>query len=521
MQKSTFILLGSVLLVGGLAYAMWRNDASRRAAPPLSQETTSPGQGTTNPESTNEPIMLYCAASNRAVIDAIITQYKKECGRQIDVQYGPSQTLLTTLEVSGQGDLFLPADSSYIDMARNKELVEEVIPLAKMHTVVTVAKGNPKNIHAFEDLLKPEIKLVQANPDAAAIGKVVKAHLQSQGLWDGLSKNTVAFRMTVTDAANDVALGAADAAIVYDAVIHGNAKVESIKLKELDGASSDVCLAVSKCTGQPRNALHFARYVSAIDRGLKQYAAGGFEPVSGDQWSDAPELSIFAGSMLRPAIEQTLVAFEQREGIRVNRVYNGCGILVAQMQAGQHPDAYFACDKEFMNKVPDLFPAPVDISQNELVILVQKGNPHQIKSLKDLGNQGLRVGVGHEKQCAMGWLTQNTLREGEVEQVVMANVKVQSPTGDMLVNQMLAGSLDAAVVYLSNAAGAGEKLDAIRIVGLQCSVATQPFAVAVDSPRSRLANRLFERIQSADSKTAFLAEGFRWSNDVTSTSKHE
>ncbi len=78
---------------------------------------------------------------------------------------------------------------------------------------------------------------------------------------------------------------------------------------------------------------------------------------------------------------------------------------------------------------------------------------------------------------------------------------------------MSAGSLDAAVVYLSNAAGAGEKLDAIRIVGLQCSIATQPFAVAVDSPKARLAGRLFERIQSAESKSTFLAEGFRWSRD--------
>lgn len=520
MQKSTFILLGSALLLGGLTLALFRNDASRRGAPP---STNGAGQGGSIAafQSPLEPVMLYCAASNRAVMDAIIAKYREECGRVINVQYGPSQTLLTTLEVSGQGDLFLPADSSYIDMAQKKELVEEVIPLAKMHAVVAVVKGNPKNIQTFEDLLKPEIKLVQANPDAAAIGKVVRDKLQSQGLWDQLSKNTVAFRMTVNDAANDVALGAADAAIVYDAVLHGNAKVEWIKLKELEGATSDVCLAVARSTKQPPNTLHFARYVSAIDRGLKQYTAGGFEIVAGDKWSNAPELSIFAGSMLRPAIEKTLIAFEQREGVRVNRVYNGCGILVAQMQGGQHPDAYFACDKEFMSKVPDLFPAPVDVSQNELVILVQKGNPHNIKSLKDLGNQGLRVGVGHEKQCAMGWLTQNTLREGGIEQVVMANVMVQSPTGDMLVNQMLAGSLDATVVYLSNAAGAGEKLDAIRIVGLQCSIATQPFAVAVDSPRARLANRLFERIQSAESKSTFLAEGFRWSSDVTSAKEHE
>jgi ABC-type molybdate transport system substrate-binding protein len=214
--------------------------------------------------------------------------------------------------------------------------------------------------------------------------------------------------------------------------------------------------------------------------------------------------------MLRPAIEDTIIEFEKREGVEVSRVYNGCGILVAQMKAGQHPDAYFACDSEFMNQVPDIFPEPIDVSQNELVILVQKGNPHGIKSLQDLSKPGLKVGVGHEKQCAMGWLTQNTFREAGVTTEIMENVKVQVPAGDMLVNQMQTGALDASVVYLSNAAGAGDSLEPIRIEGLKCSVATQPFAIAIDSPRSQTASRLFQKICSAESQSIFQAEGFRW-----------
>ncbi len=48
----------------------------------------------------------------------------------------------------------------------------------------------------------------------------------------------------------------------------------------------------------------------------------------------------------------------------------------------------------------------------------------------------MRVGIGHEKQCAMGWLTQRTFRESGLQTEVMKNVVVQTPTGDMLVNQM-------------------------------------------------------------------------------------
>jgi ABC-type molybdate transport system substrate-binding protein len=110
----------------------------------------------------------------------------------------------------------------------------------------------------------------------------------------------------------------------------------------------------------------------------------------------------------------------------------------------------------------------------------------------------------------MGWLTQRTFQEGGVQAEVMKNVVVQTPTGDMLVNQMRSGSLDAAVAYLSNAAGSAEFLDAIRIHGLPCSVATQPFGTARDSKNKQLMQRLLQAIRASESQQRFATEGFRW-----------
>lgn len=469
----------------------------------------------TTSEDPQYTLMLYCAASNRSVMESIREDYEKEYGRKVDIQYGPSQTLLSSIEVTGSGDLFLPADDSYLDMARQKQLVAEVVPIARMQAVVAVKRTNPKSIEQFSDLLSDEVRLVLASPDTAAIGKVVRALLSEDNQWEPLVSSAAAERSTVNEVANDVTIGAADAGIVYDAVLHTYDDLEYVELPELADAASQVSVGVIASTDHPQAALHFARYVSARDRGLKRYAEFGFRTEGGDMWSDLPELSIFAGSMLRPAIEETIAEFEQREGIKVNRVYNGCGILVAQMKAGQHPDAYFACDSEFMNQVHDLFPEPVTVSQNELVILVQKGNPKNIKTLRDLTRKDLRVGIGHEKQCAMGWITQNTFREGGIQKEVMPNVTVQSPTGDMLVNQLLTGSLDTAVAYLSNAAGAADSLDAIRIQGIPCSIATQPWAVAQESKYPELAGRLFQHICSQSSQEMFAAEGFRWQMDTS------
>ena len=64
--------------------------------------------------------MLFCAASNRAVMEAIRADYEREFGRSIQIQYGASQTLLSSMEVSGSGDLYLPADDSFLEIAREK-----------------------------------------------------------------------------------------------------------------------------------------------------------------------------------------------------------------------------------------------------------------------------------------------------------------------------------------------------------------------------------------------------------------
>jgi molybdate transport system substrate-binding protein len=491
ISRTSLLIVGLVLAVPVILYWM-----------PKSESKSSVDAGSS--------IMVYCAASNQAVIEKIAKAYNQEYGRNVQLTYGSSQSLLSQLEVSGVGDVFLPADDSYLAMALEKNLVDEILPIASMQAVVAVKRGNPKSIQSLNDLLRSDVRLVQASPDGAAIGKITRDTLQALGSWDTLDKTTTAFRGTVNEVANDVVIGSADAGIVYDAVLHTYPQLEFIQIPELKSAVSKVAVGIVSRTKVPQASLHFARYVAASDRGLKHYSEHGFQIENGDQWSDVPELKLFAGSMLRPAIEDTIVEFEQREGVKVNRVYNGCGILVAQMQAGQHPDAYFACDSEFMKQVSDLFPSPVSVSQNELVILVEKGNPHQIQSLRDLGREGIRVGIGHEKQCAMGWITQNTLRDGRVQKEVMANVTVQTPTGDMLVNQLKAGSLDAAVAYLSNAAGSGDVLDAIPITGIECSTATQPWAIAEDSQYPNAASRLFERLTDVKSKEIFTAEGFRW-----------
>jgi molybdenum ABC transporter molybdate-binding protein len=313
-----------------------------------------------------------------------------------------------------------------------------------------------------------------------------------------------------------VRLGSVDAGIVWDAVVAQQPDLTVVKLPELAGVTARVQLAVVKDSTQPTAALEFARYLAAPDKGLTHFRRHGFNDVEAGDVSDGrPEILLYAGAMLRPAIELTIAEFEQREGVRVTRVYNGCGILVGEMKTGARPDVYFACDPRFMADVKDRFDRPRVVSSNQLVIAVPRGNPRKIKTLRDLGRQPgpdekrLKVGVGHEQQCALGAITRETFLQTGVYKAVRENVVVESPTGDLLINQLRTGSLDAVVAYKSNVTPYDD-VEGIAVTGIPCAAPQQPVAISKDSAHRHLAERLLEAIGSRQSRRRFEDLGFRW-----------
>lgn len=275
MNRVLIFLIGSAFVLIGL-FVMLANPGGQKG----NRSATDAGQPT---------VMLYCAASNRAVMESIHEAYENEYGVRIDIQYGPSQTLLSSIEISHIGDLYLPADDSYLEMAKQKDLIAETIPIAKMKAVVAVAKGNPKSIHSYADLVRDDVRLVLANPDTAAIGNVTRNVLTDADLWKDVADAATAYRATVNEVAGDIAIGAADAGIVYDAVLHTYDDVEFVELPELSLAASDIAVGVIRSTKQATRALHFARYLSAADRGLEHYRRFGFHVATGDRWADHPE----------------------------------------------------------------------------------------------------------------------------------------------------------------------------------------------------------------------------------------
>ena len=473
-----------------------------------------PRRPTVEPRQT---LLVYCAAGIKPPVEAVAREYEKEFGVSIQLQFGGSGTLLSNLRVAHAGDLFIAGDDSYIREGQALGVIAEAIPLAKVHPVILVGAGNPKHIQAVSDLLREDVTVSLANPEAASIGRMTQKLMESAGMWAALKPRAKVFKPTVNDVANDVKIGAVDAGIVWDATARQYPKLQIIEASTFTGAFETVTVGVVKASRAPTEALRFARYLGARDRGLPIFAQNHYVSLDGDAWAVSPDVVFFSGAMLRPGLEKTLKEFEAREGIRITTVYNGCGVLCAQMRAGERPDAYFSCDKSFMTSVKDLYVDPRDVVDNDLMLIVPKGNPLNIRTPADLLRPGLRVGLPHHEKSAMGNIAWKMLTELEIYDKIGANMKVESPTGDFLVNQLRTGSLDVIIACRSNLGSVHEYLDGVKIEHPMAHM-VQPYAVGKDTRYPQLMTRLRDVIVSAESRQRFESVGFGWTYRKTPVS---
>lgn len=285
-------------------------------------------------------LVVYCGAGLRPPVETAARQYELEYGVAVRLQYAASATLLANAEVSRTGDLYIPGDDLYIDLARRRGLAGRAIPLASMRPVLAVKNGNPRGIRTFQDLLRPGVRLSHASADTTAVGRLLREHLEPMGLWKPLEAHAAVVKNTVPDVAADVRSGAVDAAMVWNATVHQMPQLEAVELPELASLRAGVSAALLASSARPAEAMRFARFLAAKDKGAAMFARDGYEPAGGDVWAYRPRLAVLADERLRPAVESAADSFERIEGAEVNRVYGDRRGMMEEMASGRVPDVW-------------------------------------------------------------------------------------------------------------------------------------------------------------------------------------
>jgi molybdate transport system substrate-binding protein len=191
-------------------------------------------------------------------------RFAQQHGVKVECDYAGSEVLLSRIKLSGQGDLYLPGDQYYVDQAVQQGLVTETATVCYLVPVILVRQGNPKGIRTLGDLLKPDAKLGLGDAQACAVGRNSAQIFRQAGVDEQTLAERVAFRaLTVNALGTDVALGALDAAIVWDAVAANFAdKTEAVAIPAEQNVISTVAAGVLRSSRQPELARQFVEFLT-------------------------------------------------------------------------------------------------------------------------------------------------------------------------------------------------------------------------------------------------------------------
>lgn len=188
---------------------------------------------------TQKSLFVYWGAATRAPALEIIDAFENATGVKVEATFGGSGPLLSALELSRSGDLFLGVGTlSEIEAAVKKNLVDasSIRRIAYLVPAIFVQKGNPKNITTLEDLARSDVKLCLADPKYG-VGLFVKEILERNGLWDRIKGRFVEVRSGEEAVAN-VILGSADATVSWHVFYHQNK--EKVELVWIDPSQIEV-----------------------------------------------------------------------------------------------------------------------------------------------------------------------------------------------------------------------------------------------------------------------------------------
>ena len=231
-------------------------------------------------------------------------------------------------------------------------------------------------------------------------------------------------------------------------------------------------------------------------------ACGGND--SGSGAGSATEIKVFAAASLTAAfnrIGQDYTAAHPDTKVTFN--FAGSQALATQIRQGAPADVFASADTANMAKVGDLVGAPRNFASNLLQIIVAKGNPKAIKGLPDLANPDLKV-VLAAPDVPAGKYARQAL---QAQHVTVEPVSLEDSV-KAVVTKVSLGEADAGIVYVTDAAAGGDKVQGVAIPADQNVPATYPIATVKASGHGSQAQAFMDLVLSAQGQQVLKSYGF-------------
>jgi molybdate transport system substrate-binding protein len=170
-------------------------------------------------------LIVFAVSSLADVFDELAAEFENDHpGLEVVCSYASSSTLAAQLRSGEIADVFASANTKQMTTLVDSGIIEEVNPaiFASNRLVVITPADNPAGVRSFEDIGRLKLYLVLAAPGVPArdyademAAKVASDPAYGDGFRGRFYDNLVSEESNVRQVAAKVALGEADAGIVY------------------------------------------------------------------------------------------------------------------------------------------------------------------------------------------------------------------------------------------------------------------------------------------------------------------
>ncbi|MCP4599541.1 MAG: molybdate ABC transporter substrate-binding protein [Proteobacteria bacterium] len=164
-------------------------------------------------EGRTESLTVFCGSANKPAMEEIAVQFQKEKNIEVNMIFGGSGTLLSQIELSKKGEIYLPGSPDYIVIGNRKQLLvkgSDQIVAYLLPAIITPA-GNPAGIQSLEDLARPGVRVGIGNPKSVCLGLYSIELLEKRGITNQVLKNIVTFGGSCSKTANLASMSQVDA----------------------------------------------------------------------------------------------------------------------------------------------------------------------------------------------------------------------------------------------------------------------------------------------------------------------
>lgn len=268
MKINRFIISAvclAVLLLSACAPAVAAPEPTVQAAEPTT--TTAP----------KTELLVYSGAGLKSAMEEIKKTFEKDNDVVINYVYAGSAQLLSQIQTSGKGDVFIVGSQSAYKVINEKGMAEESHLVAHHTPVIAVPKGNPANITSLQDFTKDGVRVILGDPKSNAIGETANK-IFAKNKIEGVDKNVVTLTSTVNEILVALKAGNGDAAIITKDGASGNEDVlDLIEIPEDQNIDQIIPICVLKNTTSHELAQKFVDFV-ASDDGKAIFEKHGFAP---------------------------------------------------------------------------------------------------------------------------------------------------------------------------------------------------------------------------------------------------